>query len=50
LLLQCGMALMIAGRVSTIAAGIAKGREAIDSGLAGDWLNRLRQFARGAAA
>jgi anthranilate phosphoribosyltransferase len=50
LLLQCGMALMIAGRVSTIAAGMAKGREAIDSGLAGDWLNRLRQFARGAGA
>ncbi|MEA3173465.1 MAG: anthranilate phosphoribosyltransferase, partial [Gammaproteobacteria bacterium] len=47
LLLQCGMALMIAGRAASIEAGMTKGREAIDSGQAQDWLQRLRQFARG---
>jgi anthranilate phosphoribosyltransferase len=38
---------MIAGRAASIEAGMAKGREAIDSGQAQEWLQRLRQFARG---
>ena len=50
LLLQCGMALMIAGRAATISDGMTLGRAAIDSGAAQTWLNRLRQFARHAAA
>jgi anthranilate phosphoribosyltransferase len=50
LLLQCGMALMIAGRAATISDGMAMGREALDSGTAHAWLNRLRQFARQASA
>jgi anthranilate phosphoribosyltransferase len=48
LLLQCGMALMIAGRAASIDEGISTARSAIDSGAAQAWLSRLRQFARGA--
>ncbi len=45
LLLQAGMALTIAGRASSIGAGIAQARAAIESGKAGAWLGRLQQFA-----
>jgi anthranilate phosphoribosyltransferase len=48
LLLQCGMALMIAGRAASIDDGMLTARGAIDSGAAQAWLNRLRQFVRGA--
>jgi anthranilate phosphoribosyltransferase len=46
LLLQCGMALMIAGRAASIVDGMSTARAAIDSGQAQAWLKRLRQFAR----
>jgi anthranilate phosphoribosyltransferase len=49
LLLQTGMALTIAGRAPSIDAGIAVARNAVESGGARAWLNRLRQFARAAA-
>ena len=45
LLLQAGMALTIAGRASSIEAGIAMAREVVASGAAHDWLRGLRQFA-----
>ncbi len=45
LTLQCGLALYIAGRANSIAAGIGTAGAAIDSGLAQQWLRRLRQFA-----
>src|SRR5271154_3890894 len=45
LVLQCGIALMIAGRVHTIAAGIVRARSAIDSGTARSWLKQLQDFA-----
>jgi len=45
LVLQCGLALMIAGRAQSTAAGIALARAAIDSGKALAWLQRLRAFA-----
>jgi anthranilate phosphoribosyltransferase len=45
LLLQAGMALTIAGRAASIAAGIADARAAIESGKARAWLRRLQQFA-----
>jgi anthranilate phosphoribosyltransferase len=45
LVLQCGLALHIAGRSASPAAGIATAREAIDSGRAHAWLERLAQFA-----
>jgi anthranilate phosphoribosyltransferase len=45
LVLQCGLALMIAGRAHTLAAGIALARAVIDSGKALAWLQRLRAFA-----
>jgi anthranilate phosphoribosyltransferase len=47
LLLQCGMALMIAGRAASIKEGMSTARGAIDSGQAQDWLKRLRHYARG---
>jgi anthranilate phosphoribosyltransferase len=47
LVLQCGLALSIAGRSPTIAAGIATAQDALDSGRAHDWLGRLRTFAAG---
>lgn len=46
LLLQCGMALMIAGRALNIEAGMAMAARAIDSGQAEAWLGGLRQFAQ----
>ncbi|HEY2144950.1 MAG TPA: anthranilate phosphoribosyltransferase [Steroidobacteraceae bacterium] len=45
LVLQCGLALMIAGRVPSIVAGIAMARQVVDSGKARAWLERLRAFA-----
>jgi anthranilate phosphoribosyltransferase len=45
LVLQCGIALMIAGRAQSIAAGIAAARNAIDCGNARSWLRRLQDFA-----
>ena len=45
LVLQCGLALMIAGRAQSIAEGIALARAVIDSGKALAWLQRLRAFA-----
>jgi len=50
LLLQAGMALTIAGRASSIAAGIAQARMAIESGNARAWLRRLQQFAAAGGA
>ena len=46
LALQCGLALLIAGRAESIAGGIAVARAAIDSGKAQAWLRRLRAFAQ----
>lgn len=46
LLLQCGMALMIAGRALNIEVGMAMAARAIDSGQAEAWLGGLRQFAQ----
>ena len=48
LVLQSGLALFIAGRAGTPAAGIALACDTIDSGRAHTWLERLRQFARAA--
>jgi anthranilate phosphoribosyltransferase len=45
LVLQCGLALMIAGRAPTVAAGIAVARSVVESGQARAWLDRLRAFA-----
>jgi anthranilate phosphoribosyltransferase len=45
MLLQCGIALSIAGRAAGVAAGIDIARAAIDSGEAQQWLRRLRLFA-----
>jgi anthranilate phosphoribosyltransferase len=45
LVLQCGLALMIAGRAQSIAGGIALARAVVDSGKAQAWLQRLRAFA-----
>jgi anthranilate phosphoribosyltransferase len=45
LLLQCGLALFIAGRATSIQTGIDTARAALDSGRAQAWLQRLRQFA-----
>jgi anthranilate phosphoribosyltransferase len=50
LVLQCGMALMIAGRAPSIAAGISHARESIHGGAAQAWLQRLREFAADPAA
>jgi anthranilate phosphoribosyltransferase len=52
LVLQCGLALMIAGRAPSIAAGIATARNTVESGEARAWLERLLAFAsaRGKAA
>jgi len=47
LLLQAGMALTIAGRATSIDAGMALARTAIESGAASAWLRRLQQFASG---
>jgi anthranilate phosphoribosyltransferase len=45
LALQSGLALTIAGRVPTIAAGIALARDTVRSGKAQAWLTRLKAFA-----
>jgi anthranilate phosphoribosyltransferase len=45
LTLQCGLALFIAGRSASIQTGIDTARAAVDSGQAGEWLKRLRQYA-----
>jgi anthranilate phosphoribosyltransferase len=45
LVLQCGLALMIAGRAQSVAGGIALARAVVDSGKALAWLQRLRAFA-----
>lgn len=44
LVLQCGLALHIAGRSASVAAGIKSAAEALDSGRARAWLGRLEQF------
>jgi anthranilate phosphoribosyltransferase len=49
LVLQCGLALMIAGRADSIAGGIALARAVVDSGKALAWLQQLRGFARHSA-
>ena len=49
LVLQCGLALFIAGRAESIQAGIEIARAAVDSGRAEEWLQRLQQFAAGPA-
>ena len=45
LVLQCGLALFVAGRAASIQAGIELARTAVESGRANEWLRRLRQFA-----
>lgn len=45
LALQCGLALYVAGRAASIAAGIAMAGHALDDGRAQDWLHRLEAFA-----
>ena len=45
LVLQCGLALTIAGRAQSIDGGIALARAVIDSGKALAWLQRLSAFA-----
>jgi anthranilate phosphoribosyltransferase len=45
LVLQCGLALFIAGRATSIQTGIDTARAALDGGRAQAWLQRLRQFA-----
>lgn len=44
LVLQCGLALHIAGRSASVAAGVRVAGETLDSGRARDWLGRLEQF------
>jgi anthranilate phosphoribosyltransferase len=46
LLLQTGMALFVAGRASSLEAGLAAASDCITSGRANDWLGRLERFAR----
>jgi len=45
LVLQCGLALHIAGRTASIADGIARAGAALDAGEASAWLARLQTFA-----
>ncbi len=45
LVLQCGLALNIAGRSQSIAGGIALARAVLDSGKAQAWLQKLKVFA-----
>jgi anthranilate phosphoribosyltransferase len=45
LVLQCGLALFIAGRADSITAGIEVAGAALDSGRALEWLRQLEQFA-----
>jgi anthranilate phosphoribosyltransferase len=46
LALQCGLALLIAGRAESIASGISRANRVIDSGQARAWLQQLRAFAQ----
>jgi anthranilate phosphoribosyltransferase len=50
LALQCGLALFIAGRASSIQAGVDLARSTVDSGRARDWLLQLQRFAAQGAA
>jgi anthranilate phosphoribosyltransferase len=50
LVLQCGLALHIAGRSASVAAGIHSAAAALDSGRARAWLERLEQFSAQAAS
>jgi anthranilate phosphoribosyltransferase len=45
LVLQCGLALFIAARAGSIAAGIEAASSALDSGRALEWLRHLEKFA-----
>jgi anthranilate phosphoribosyltransferase len=45
LVLQCGLALFIAGRTGSIAAGIEVAGSVLDSGQALEWLRQLERFA-----
>ncbi|HEX3602447.1 MAG TPA: anthranilate phosphoribosyltransferase [Steroidobacteraceae bacterium] len=45
LVLQCGLALMIAGRAQSIGGGMALARAVVGSGKALAWLQRLKAFA-----
>jgi anthranilate phosphoribosyltransferase len=45
LILQCGLALCIAGRAASVAAGIEFAAAVLDSGRAFEWLQRLQAFA-----
>ena len=49
LILQCGLALFIAGRAASIASGIQIAGAAIDSGRARQWLQGLQRFAAASA-
>jgi anthranilate phosphoribosyltransferase len=49
LILQCGLALFIAGRAASIASGIEIAGAAIDSGRARQWLQGLQRFAAASA-
>jgi anthranilate phosphoribosyltransferase len=50
LTLQAGIALHIAGRAPSIAAGIGVARDTVESGVASAWLTRLRRFGEETAA
>ena len=50
LLLQCGLALVIAGRQPSIAAGIDLARNTVASGRALEWLRGLQEFAAGSVS
>ena len=50
LTLQAGIALHIAGRAPSVAAGIGVARSTVESGAASAWLTRLQRFAEEAAA
>jgi len=50
LVLQCGLALYIAGRAASIAQGVDSACETLDSGLAQHWLAQLEQFAAAGGA
>jgi len=49
LILQCGLALFIAGRAASIASGIEIAGAGIDSGRARQWLQGLQRFAAASA-
>ncbi len=45
LTLQCGIALHVAGRAETVALGIERARETVESGRAGEWFANFRRVA-----